>query len=154
MKTKYWPGIFSIILIVLPLRINAQCKSNCILQSRLNDQECNLEKTPLSRCSFLAHYEKSDLKLNTEYRELIKKINKIDIDILRKNQREWLKWRLEKCEEVDESSACDNGMCAGVDHDTCIVTLTDQRIKEIVKYKDDIPSGRVNGFSFSKEYKE
>jgi uncharacterized protein YecT (DUF1311 family) len=71
---------------------------------------------------------------------------------LRKTQRSWLDWRLEKCEQIDQQASCDNGVCAGVAHDECIISLTKQRTSELINFKKDLATAKSNNFIFSKKY--
>ncbi|NYE59771.1 uncharacterized protein YecT (DUF1311 family) [Duganella sp. 1224] len=130
----------------------AECKNDCVLKNRSQDQDCKLDNTPLSRCENYAAYVKEDKKLNKEYKELIKVLSKEDVADLRKTQRSWLDWRLEKCEEVDQNANCDNGVCAGVAHDECIVSLLTQRANELNKFRQNVTGARSSRFAFSKKY--
>jgi uncharacterized protein YecT (DUF1311 family) len=130
----------------------AECKKDCVLKNRPQDQDCAIDSTPLTRCENYATYMKEDKKLNKEYKELIKKLSKEDVDTLRKTQRSWLDWRLEKCEEADQMANCDNGVCAGVAHDECVVSLTTQRSNELSRFKHNVPEARTSNFTFSKKY--
>lgn len=130
----------------------AECKTDCVLKNRSQDQDCSLDSTPLTRCENYATYMKEDKKLNKEYKELIKALSKEDIANLRKTQRSWLDWRLETCEEADQHANCDNGVCAGVAHDECIVSLTTQRANELSKFRQNVTEAKSSSFNFSKKY--
>ncbi len=129
----------------------AICKDNCVLKNRSQDQACALDTTPLSRCGNFSSYMVEDSKLNGQYKSLIKKLSARDAMALRVAQRTWLQWRLDKCDEAEDASSCDNGVCAGVTHDACIVTVTRNRTLDFVKFSNDPARAvRVN-FSFSRE---
>ena len=125
------------------------CKDNCVLRNRSQDQDCALDKTPLTRCEKFSTYLAEDSKLNAQYKNLIKKLNGKAASALRTTQRAWLQWRLEKCDDMEELSKCDNGVCAGVAHDACIVALTRYRTADLVKFENDPASAVQANFSFS-----
>lgn len=93
-----------------------------------------------------------DKKINTEYRLLLNKLDESDAQILRDVQKSWLNWRTERCDDIDEKSNCDNGVCAGVAHDSCILKVTRERTAELTKFRGNIGSARMQKFSFSKNY--
>ena len=105
----------------------ADCITDCVVNNRSGDQDCSLEKTPLTRCEKFSRYVVEDQQLNLRYKSLMKKLSAEESRMLRAAQRDWLAWRLEKCDEVDERHSCDNGVCAGVAHDSCIIDTTRQR---------------------------
>jgi uncharacterized protein YecT (DUF1311 family) len=109
-----------------------------------------LEKTPLSRCGGLRQFRKFDAKLNDEYRRLFQQLKSEDRKSLRIAQREWIRWRNAQCETEEAEANCDNGVCAGVAHDSCILDLTARRTKELHRFAQDIASGVETGFSYSK----
>ncbi|RFP19314.1 DUF1311 domain-containing protein [Duganella sp. BJB475] len=125
------------------------CKENCILTNRSQDQSCALDKTPLTRCGNFSSYMAEDSKLNAQYRSLVKKLNSADAAALRTTQRAWLQWRLDKCDEADEASGCDNGVCAGVAHDACIIAVTRDRTLDFVQFSNDPANAARTNFSFS-----
>nr|WP_167761368.1 lysozyme inhibitor LprI family protein [Duganella callida] len=122
------------------------------LKNRSHDQYCPIEGTPLSRCESYRLYVQEDKELNQEYKALIKALSKDDVAVLRKMQRSWLDWRLDKCDEVDQQANCDNGVCAGVAHDECIVALTAQRVNELSRFRQNVHEAKSNNFNFSKKY--
>lgn len=113
------------------------------------DQDCAIEKTPLTRCGEFDSYMNADKILNANYKILLKKLDKTKLVTLKTKQREWIKWRDEKCEEAQEAAGCNSGACAGVEHDMCIVTLTNQRAEELKKFES---AKNETDFNFSKEY--
>lgn len=142
-----------IVLLSLGSRLAAaECKLDCVIKNRSQDQGCALNSTPLTRCENYSSYKKEDKKLNKEYKELVKALPKDDVAVLRKTQKSWLDWRLEKCDEVDEQAKCDNGVCAGVAHDECIVALTTQRANELSRFKNNLSDAKSSIFSYSKKY--
>lgn len=132
----------------------ANCKDGCILKNRSQDQDCTLEKTPLTRCDKFTTYMNLDKKLNTSYRDLIKQLDKKSTPNLRTSQLAWIKWRDETCDDAEQAANCSNGVCAGVAHDSCILTLTRQRTKELSEFRNDIRIAMDRTFSFSKTYTE
>jgi uncharacterized protein YecT (DUF1311 family) len=128
--------------------------TDCGLRNRSDDQNCALEKTPLTRCETFREYLKSDKELNNAYRKLTKQLDSQSLSILRTTQREWIKWRDEKCEDVEEAANCTNGVCAGVSHDSCIVKLTEKRTSELVDYAKKMLDAQTSHFAFDKKYKE
>jgi uncharacterized protein YecT (DUF1311 family) len=130
----------------------AECETDCILKNRSQDQDCALENTPLTRCENYSIYLRQDKSLNSEYKNLIRSLTKEEVSALRKTQRSWLDWRLEKCEQIDQQASCDNGVCAGVAHDECIISLTKQRTSELINFKKDLATAKSNNFIFSKKY--
>jgi uncharacterized protein YecT (DUF1311 family) len=123
------------------------------LQNRSDDQACALERTPLTRCGEFAEYMKEDRILNANYKALMKSLGKRDAATLKGTQLQWLDWRVEKCDDVDEQTHCDNGICAGVAHDDCIVSLTRQRADELKRFANDPAAAVAAKFAFSKELK-
>jgi uncharacterized protein YecT (DUF1311 family) len=130
----------------------AECKTDCVIKNRSQAQDCPLDMAPLTRCENYSGYMKEDKKLNKEYKELVKVLDKDNVVALRKTQRSWLDWRIDKCDEVDEQAKCDNGVCAGVAHDECIVALTIQRTNELSRFKQNLQDARSSGFIFLKNY--
>jgi uncharacterized protein YecT (DUF1311 family) len=122
-------------------------------QNRSDDQACALERTPLTRCGEFAEYVKEDRILNANYKALMKGLGKVDTATLKSAQLQWLDWRLEKCNDVDEHAHCDNGICAGVAHDDCIVSLTRQRADELKRFANDPAAAVAAKFAFSRELK-
>ena len=116
------------------------------------DQDCNLDRTLVSRCYFYSPYMTSDKELNFRYRNLIKKLDKEYSTILKETQLKWIKWRSEKCEEVNDSVPCDTGICANYAHDVCIIDLTNQRTNELIQFQKDVSAAKKNFFEFSTEY--
>ncbi|MES2017646.1 MAG: lysozyme inhibitor LprI family protein [Pseudomonadota bacterium] len=125
---------------------------NCGLKNRSDDQACALGKTPLSRCETLGEYLKSDKELNSAYRKLTKQLDSPSLTVLKKTQREWIKWRDEKCEAAEVAANCTNGVCAGVNHDNCVVELTEKRTMELTEFAKKIPNAQASGFTFEKKY--
>ncbi|QGZ37652.1 lysozyme inhibitor LprI family protein [Pseudoduganella flava] len=129
---------------------DGQCSDGCVILSRSDDQNCDLNKTPLSRCGGYRQFMKSDAILNEEYRRLFQQLKLIDRKSLQKAQREWIMWRDEQCETEEVEANCDNGVCAGVAHDSCILDLTARRAKELRRFTQENASGVDSGFAFSK----
>jgi uncharacterized protein YecT (DUF1311 family) len=124
------------------------------LKNRSDDQNCALEKTPLTRCETLREYAKRDSELNKEYRKLTKQLKNQSLSALKTTQRERIKWRDEKCDDVEEAANCTNGVCAGVSHDYCIVELTEKRTSELAVFSRQALDVQPSQFAFDKSYKE
>lgn len=122
-------------------------------KNRSDDRACALERTPLTRCGAFAEYMKEDRNLNATYKALMKGLGKADAATLKGSQLQWLEWRQEKCDEVDEQAHCDNGWCAGVAHDDCMVSLTRQRADELKRFSNDSAAAVSTRFTFSRELK-
>lgn len=130
------------------------CQNGCILLNRSEDQDCHLENSPLTRCENFNEFKKEDARLNNEYKKLSAKIGVKDKKMLLQPQREWIRWRDEQCELEDVQANCTNGICAGVEHDNCILSLTARRADELERFNDDIGKAKASGFRFSKEGSE
>ena len=126
------------------------CEKGCALLNRSADQDCRLDNTPLTRCSNFNEFRKEDARLNDEYRKLAGKLSEKDRTLLLRPQRAWIRWRDEQCELEDIQANCTNGMCAGVEHDNCILGLTARRADELEAFNADLGKARTNGFGFSK----
>jgi uncharacterized protein YecT (DUF1311 family) len=125
---------------------------DCVIANCSDDQACALEKTHLTRCEKCWSYVKEDFRLNRAYQELMRSLKQADQQLLRKAQRSWLIWREEKCEEVDVAANCENGACAGVAHDSCIVGLTRQRGSELIVFSQNLPEARKRNYAFTLDY--
>jgi uncharacterized protein YecT (DUF1311 family) len=92
---------------------------------------CDLQSTPLANMGRCAEYKRLDNEFNAHYQMLLKKRSPEFKAKLRNIQRDWIVWREEKCDEVQENSGCnENGSCNGVAHDYCIIDLTRMRDEE------------------------
>lgn len=152
MKTQLYTAVACAILALNSTAEACTKERNCILISRMDDQKCELEKTSLSRCSVLPDYLMADKELNFRYRALVKKLDQKSIASLRSTQREWIKFREEKCIEFEIAAECDNGICAGVNHDNCVVDLTKTRTEELKSITIKLESAPVLDFGFDKIY--
>ena len=126
------------------------CDVNCILTSALIDQNCALENTPLVRCGNFEEFKDHDNRLNHSYSTLRKILNKADQENLRMIQISWISWRDETCDDLESEANCDNGMCTGVAHDSCMVSLTERRHNELEIFKKSITKAKASNFSFSR----
>jgi uncharacterized protein YecT (DUF1311 family) len=145
---KYYIFIFMAGLHIISTAAGDVCNTDCILKSAANDQECKIEKTPLVRCEKFADFITADSILNSEYKNLRQRLSSEDASLLRDVQRNWIKWRDEKCEDAEEDADCQNGICLGVAHDMCILELTRSRASQLNNYKNDIKLARQRKFSF------
>jgi len=130
---------------------NEKCDANCVLKSAANDQSCSIESTPLVRCGNFEEFKSYDKKLNQSYKSLRKTLNETDRNDLRKTQTNWITWRDKTCDDLESEANCDNGMCVGVAHDSCIVTLTQRRHDELELFKKNVTKAKALNFSFSKK---
>jgi uncharacterized protein YecT (DUF1311 family) len=128
--------------------------TDCGLTNRSDDQDCALEKTPLTRCETLRAYMKGDRELNNTYRKLTKQLDANSLSVLKTTQRAWIQWRDDKCEDIEEAANCTNGVCAGVNHDNCVVDLTKKRSNELAGFSKKLQSAKESGFVFDKKYRE
>jgi uncharacterized protein YecT (DUF1311 family) len=115
-------------------------------------EECDLTKVPLTKCDLYNDYKIADLDLNRSYQNLAKTIPKLSLVVLRKTQREWIKFRDDKCEDMQLNSGCDNSLCTGVAHDECILELTNERIKELSYFFNYPERGVALKYAFNKRY--
>lgn len=113
--------------------------------------ECPLHDTPLERCGAYSWYKAEDKVLNARYKILSKAYGKNTLANLKKVQREWIKWRDAKCNEVQAKSGCDNGLCEGVAHDECIIHLTEARSLELLDFIKNPGDAEKRLFQFSKK---
>lgn len=115
---------------------------------------CDVQKTPLTNAGRCEEYMKLDRNLNERYKKLMSDVDPDTQKRLRNVQRQWIQWRDEKCEEVQEISGCNgNGSCNGVAHDYCVIDLTRQRYDELNSIQPHDRSIKENDLLFSKEYK-
>lgn len=126
--------------------------SDCILKNRSEDQECKLENTPLTRCEQFHEFVKEDKNLNDAYKSLQKLLNKNDGQQLKLAQRSWIKWRDDTCEDAEDNVGCNNGVCAGVEHDGCIVKLTRVRASELARFIENPVTAARSKFTYAKKY--
>jgi len=115
-------------------------------------ETCDLARSPLMRCDIYIDYERSDKKLNQSYRTLMKKLPTADAGSLRRKQREWVEFRDKTCLDLQEKAACDNALCDGVEHDQCILELTNIRTKELNLFLKDPRLGVRSGYGFDTKY--
>jgi uncharacterized protein YecT (DUF1311 family) len=142
------------ILLALTCSVKANdkrhCEVNCILMSAPSDQNCALENPPLIRCGNFEEFKDHDNRLNHSYSTLRKMLNKAEQENLRKIQISWISWRDETCDDLETEANCDNGMCTGVAHDSCMVALTERRDNELEIFKKNITKAKASNFSFSR----
>jgi len=139
-------------VIAVPAAIGLSFSFAALLMSNSASANCDLTKVPLTRESRCNEYKADDAKLNSAYRALSGSIDKDKRKDLLKIQREWISWRDEKCDAVQESIQCGNSFCDGVAHDSCVIDLTIRRTKELEFYTKNPALGSTNQYSYSKEY--
>lgn len=115
-------------------------------------EDCELSLSPLTRCDLFNDFQEADLQLNTMYRALSKTLAADSSAMLRNTQRQWLKFRERKCSDLQEASGCDNSFCDGVEHDHCILELTQIRTFELKFFLKDPGYGKRTGYRYEKNY--
>jgi uncharacterized protein YecT (DUF1311 family) len=127
--------------------------SNSISPTWAHDS-CDVQSTPLINAGRCHEYIKLDRTLNAHYKKLMSDLDPKLRQKLREVQRTWIRWRDDKCDEVQESSGCNaNGSCNGVAHDYCIIDLTIARDRELQKLLSNTDSINEKNLPFSMEYK-
>lgn len=124
-----------------------------LLLSNESFAACNLHETPLTNERACARFKAADIKLNKTYKKLMSGLDSGSKSLLKSSQREWIDWRDEKCDQVQEESGCQNSSCNGVAHDICIIDLTNQRTEELEEYSRSTDSAKKRRFAFSRSYK-
>jgi uncharacterized protein YecT (DUF1311 family) len=151
-RTNTCKIIFLFLATILSInsRGDNKCQVNCVLKSAANDQNCAIETVPLVRCENFKQFKRYDKQLNVSYRSLRGSLNNNDRESLKKTQINWINWRDEICDDLEVEANCNNGMCTGVAHDSCIVFLTEQRNNELDRFKENINNAKAVKFEFSK----
>jgi len=116
--------------------------------------DCKLQTTPLMRCSLYSDYEVTDATLNKLYKSLIANLKSDQVASLRATQRQWITFRARRCEEMQAAVSCENSQCVGVEHDMCILEVTEKRSKELADFIKDTQSAAARNFRYSKVYPE
>lgn len=109
-----------------------------------------LAETPLIKGENYQRYKQEDKKLNSEYRSLYQTLSKKNKTLLKNAQRQWLEWRLTKCNAMQEKVNCGTAGCFGVEHDDCIIQMTTDRTSELINFKKSPNNAAAQKFSFSK----
>lgn len=112
-----------------------------------------LARTPLIKGELYDSYVKEDKALNSAYKALSKTLVASDRTNLQKAQRQWIKWRDEKCDAMQSNINCLSASCYGVEHDRCVVQMTSDRtieLRDFMKNKDEAVQTR---FDFSRRNK-
>ena len=112
-----------------------------------------LNKTPLIREENYNEYLQVDKELNSSYKSLSKLLDKDSRAVLKKTQLEWIKWRDDKCSKLQEGVECGTVGCYGLENDSCIIQVTDDRTEELQKFKLNIKDAISNKFEFSRKNK-
>jgi uncharacterized protein YecT (DUF1311 family) len=116
--------------------------------------DCKLQTTPLMRCTLYADYKLADATLNKRYKLLIEKLKPGEVASLRKTQRQWIAFRARRCEEMQAAVKCDNAHCVGVEHDMCVLEITEKRSAELADFIKDTRSAAVSNFRYNDVYPE
>lgn len=114
---------------------------------------CTFQDTPLTNEKACTRFKAADIKLNKTYKKLMSGLDSGSKSLLKSSQREWIDWRDEKCDQVQEESGCQNSSCNGVAHDICIIDLTNQRTQELEEYSQNTGSAKKRMFAFTRSYK-
>lgn len=122
----------------------------CYADDRVTHGE-NCDPSVIYREGTCSQYTKLDIELNSEYRNLMKILDKANASKLKAAQRDWIRWRSERCDLAQEESGCISGSCVGVEHDSCILQLTFTRISELKNFSKDQKAAESSNFSFSKK---
>lgn len=116
--------------------------------------DCKLDTTPLMRCPLYADYKLADATLNKHYKVLITKLKPVEVGALRKTQRQWITFRAKRCEEMQIAVKCDNAHCVGVEHDMCVLELTEMRSKQLADFIKDPRAAASSDFAYNADYPE
>jgi len=108
------------------------------------------DETPLEREDYYRSFVRVDTELNLTYKSLLKLLNEDARTTLKITQREWIKWRDEKCDEVQEKIECNSPTCFGVTHDSCIIQMTADRSDELRQFKINTKDAVAKKFQFSR----
>lgn len=112
-----------------------------------------LNTTPLIRGENYNSYVEIDKELNGNYKLLLKKLDKYARASLKSTQLEWLKWRDEKCDKMQEKIECGTAGCYGGAHDDCILQMTYDRSEELLQFNNNIKEAISKKFQFSRTNK-
>lgn len=124
----------------------------CFADPNGDDPACSLDKIPLERAENCDEYLKEDGKLNATYKKLMSNLDKKSSTDLRSAQKEWIKFRDEKCGDVlDKEASCTTAGCYGKGHDYCVIQLTSDRTAELRKFISNLDSAKVTRFTFSRK---
>jgi uncharacterized protein YecT (DUF1311 family) len=124
----------------------------CFADPYGDNPACNLDKVPLERAENCDEYLREDKQLNAVYKKLISNLDKASIAELRTTQKEWIKFRGDKCGNVLEKEAsCTTAGCYGAQHDYCVIQLTSDRTAELRQFISDLDSAKAKKFIFSRK---
>jgi len=143
---------YSTVALSLPMKATDQIEVTKIKHEALRDDVCDLTHSPLMRCDIYTDYKRSDKALNQSYHELRRKLPTTAMSDLKKKQREWVDFRDKTCLDLQERAACSNALCDGVEHDQCILDLTNIRIKELNQFLKNPGFGVRSGYRFETKY--
>lgn len=116
------------------------------------DEACDLARAPLVKCDVYPDYIAADRALNRSYRTLSSSLPRKPAAILLQAQREWIRFRDKTCAEMQERSGCNHASCDGVEHDHCVLELTEKRTQELNKFLQRLDIGVAENFRFRTEY--
>ena len=145
----------SICVLLVSFIYAASAETNCEADlAKGIDISEKLNKTPLWTSDSYCEYMREDKALNLAYRTLSKSLENNNRVLLKKAQRQWIAWRDEKCQAVQEKTIfCGTLGCDGRQHDSCIVKITSDRTRDLnqfIKHKDEAEKKK---FDFSRTNK-
>lgn len=105
-----------------------------------------------------SQFEKSDKKLNFEFRRLVAKLSANQKTVLINEQKKWISFRDTECEKYADNACheCDFTNSFQIQKQAnaslqCAVVLTNERSKEIIETTTSVLKGKEPNFSFSRK---
>lgn len=130
----------------------ASCEAPAGRSAQTDVADCKLDAAPLMRCPLYADFRLADATLNKRYKILITKLKQAEAVSLRKTQRQWITFRENRCEEMQSAVKCHQINCVGVEHDVCVLELTEIRSKELAGFINDPGSAAARNFPYDSVY--
>lgn len=103
-------------------------------------------------------FEKSDKKLNFEFRRLLAKLSTEQKATLIREQKKWISFRDDECEKYADNACheCDFTNAFQIQKQAnaslqCSLSLTNERSKEIMETTASVLKGKEPNFSFSRK---
>ena len=112
-----------------------------ILNSKELVDDCEkFSKTSELESCYINLYKKSDQNLNGNYLGILTKLKskkgyQLIVQSFISEQRAWLKFRDQKC--IFATNLVQNGRESGIVHYSCLFTVTEERNKEFIEYKQN-----------------
>lgn len=79
------------------------------------------------------YYKVADKKMTNLYKEIMNSLPKVDKQLLLEAQRYWVKFKESHCKTVEHGFK--GGSIQPLVYYTCLLELTEERIKQLQKYK-------------------